>query len=248
MTPGEWERCADPEAMVEFLRAERQAARSRAGRRRLRLFAAACCRRAAPLLTDPRSLRALEVVERLAEGRATPAQAARARRDADDARFTFTAAGQRAAGPAGIILAARREEAALAVVAALNSSVRDAAVQASARVANTAAYTMAESTRRAIDKAHRAELAAQTPLLRCLFGNPFRPPPAIGRAVLAGHGGAARRLAESIHAARRFEDLPVLADLLEEAGFTDAALLGHLRGPGPHCLGCHALDAVLGKW
>jgi hypothetical protein len=46
---------------------------------------------------------------------------------------------------------------------------------------------------------------------------------------------------------RRFEDLPVLADLLEEAGCTDAALLGHLRGPGPHVLGCHALDAVLGR-
>jgi hypothetical protein len=53
--------------------------------------------------------------------------------------------------------------------------------------------------------------------------------------------------AESVSAARRFEDLPVLADLLEEAGLTDAALLGHLRGPGPHALGCWALDAVLGK-
>ena len=46
---------------------------------------------------------------------------------------------------------------------------------------------------------------------------------------------------------RRFEDLPVLADLLEEAGCTDAALLGHLRGPGPHVLGCWALDAAVGK-
>jgi hypothetical protein len=54
-------------------------------------------------------------------------------------------------------------------------------------------------------------------------------------------------LAEVIYDGRRFEDLPVLADLLEEAGLTDAALLGHLRGPGPHALGCHALDAVLGK-
>jgi hypothetical protein len=41
--------------------------------------------------------------------------------------------------------------------------------------------------------------------------------------------------------------LPVLADLLDEAGATDAALLAHLRGPGPHALGCHALDAVRGK-
>jgi hypothetical protein len=38
-----------------------------------------------------------------------------------------------------------------------------------------------------------------------------------------------------------------LADLLEEAGLTDAELLGHLRGPGPHALGCWALDAVAGK-
>jgi hypothetical protein len=83
--------------------------------------------------------------------------------------------------------------------------------------------------------------------LRCIFGSPFRPPPVIASAVLAWQDGAARRLAETIYAARRFEDLPVLADLLEEAGSTDAALLGHLRGPGPHCLGCHALDAVLGK-
>ena len=41
--------------------------------------------------------------------------------------------------------------------------------------------------------------------------------------------------------------LAVLADMLEEAGCTDPELLGHLRGPGPHVLGCWALDAVLGK-
>jgi hypothetical protein len=35
------------------------------------------------------------------------------------------------------------------------------------------------------------------------------------------------------------------ADLLEEAAFADAELLGHLSGLGPHVLGCHALDAVL---
>jgi putative intracellular protease/amidase len=37
----------------------------------------------------------------------------------------------------------------------------------------------------------------------------------------------------TVHAARRFEDLPVLADLLEEVGCCDAELLVHLRGPGP---------------
>jgi hypothetical protein len=84
-------------------------------------------------------------------------------------------------------------------------------------------------------------------LVRCVFGNPLRPSPAVRPEVLAYKGGAAHRLAEAIYAARRFEDLPVLADLLEEAGCADALLLAHFRGPGPHCLGCHALDAVLGK-
>ena len=86
-----------------------------------------------------------------------------------------------------------------------------------------------------------------TRLLHCIFGNLFRPPAPLDPAALAWHGGAARRLAEVIYEGRRFADLPVLADLLEEVGLTDAALLGHLRGPGPHVLGCWALDTLLGK-
>jgi hypothetical protein len=93
--------------------------------------------------------------------------------------------------------------------------------------------------------ARAEEEAHQCQLLRDLFGDPFRPPPAIAPAVLAFNNSAARQLAESIYAARRFEDLPVLADLLEEAGCTDADLLGHLRGPGPHVQGCFAVDALL---
>jgi hypothetical protein len=49
----------------------------------------------------------------------------------------------------------------------------------------------------------------------------------------SGHLGAAR--------------LAILADMVEEAGATDLHLLGHLRSPGPHVRGRHALDAVLGK-
>ena len=46
---------------------------------------------------------------------------------------------------------------------------------------------------------------------------------------------------------RAFERLPILADALEEAGCTDAAILGHLRGPGPHVRGCWVIDLLLGK-
>jgi hypothetical protein len=83
-------------------------------------------------------------------------------------------------------------------------------------------------------------------LLHDLVGNPFRPPPALDRAVLAWQGGAVRRLAEALYRDRHLADLPVLADLLEEAGCSDPALLAHLRGPGPHALGCWALDLIRG--
>jgi hypothetical protein len=79
-------------------------------------------------------------------------------------------------------------------------------------------------------------------VLRELFGNPFRPPPAGGPWLTP----AARALARGLYDARDFAALPVLADALEDAGCDDLALLTHLRGPGPHFLGCWALDRVLG--
>jgi hypothetical protein len=53
-------------------------------------------------------------------------------------------------------------------------------------------------------------------------------------------------VARGIDAAGSWNDLPVLADVLEEGGYADAGLLAHLRGGGPHCRGCWALDFVLG--
>jgi hypothetical protein len=55
------------------------------------------------------------------------------------------------------------------------------------------------------------------------------------------------KLAEAIHADRRFEDLPILADALADAGCANAELLGHLGGPGPHARGCWVVDLLLGK-
>ena len=67
MTPEEWDRCTDPEAMLRFLRAS-----GRESERRGRLFAVACCRAAWDLLTEERSRRAVEMAERFAGGSATP--------------------------------------------------------------------------------------------------------------------------------------------------------------------------------
>jgi hypothetical protein len=41
--------------------------------------------------------------------------------------------------------------------------------------------------------------------------------------------------------------LAVLADALERGGCSNADLLSHLRGPGPHVRDCWVVDAILGK-
>ena len=218
MTPGEWERCADPDTMLHALSGQ-------ADDRRCRLFTCACCRRVWPLLADERSRAAVETAERYADGLADRDELATAEAGAQAVAFAEASARARA----GVKV----------------SHVTQATLAATGERADAtiwAAWATAEAAR-----APAEERRHQCALLRCIFGNPFCPPAPLTLVVRAYNSSAVRRLAESIYEGRRFEDLPVLADLLEEAGCTDAALLGHLRGPGPHALGCHALDVVLGR-
>jgi hypothetical protein len=90
------------------------------------------------------------------------------------------------------------------------------------------------------------ERTAQVDLLRCILGDPFRPPPLIDPGCLRWNGGTLVKLARAIYGERRFEDMPVLADALEEAGCADGAILSHGRGGGPHGRGCWLVDALLG--
>jgi hypothetical protein len=91
-------------------------------------------------------------------------------------------------------------------------------------------------------------------LLREIFGNPFHPRTAVDPALLAWHSGLVVQLAQSAYDGRSLpagtldsSRLAVLADALEEAGRTDAELLAHVRGPGPHVRGCWVLDLIRGK-
>jgi hypothetical protein len=43
------------------------------------------------------------------------------------------------------------------------------------------------------------------------------------------------------------QDLPLLADMLTDAGCTDADILEHCRSHGEHVLGCWVVDVLLGK-
>ena len=80
-----------------------------------------------------------------------------------------------------------------------------------------------------------------------MIQTPYRPPAPIDPSWLAWNDGTVRKIAQAIYDERRWADLPILADALEDAGCTDPVILGHLRGGGVHTRGCFALDAVLGR-
>jgi hypothetical protein len=84
-------------------------------------------------------------------------------------------------------------------------------------------------------------------LVRDLFGNPFRPVPAVEPGWLKWNGGTVSALAADIYESGDFVRMPLLADALEDASCTDVQLLGHLHGPEPHVRGCWALDLLLAR-
>jgi hypothetical protein len=87
---------------------------------------------------------------------------------------------------------------------------------------------------------------AQIPLLHDFFGNPF-PSVTIDPAWRSWRDGCVVHIAQAIYDERRFADLAILADALEEAGCTDAAILRHCREPGEHGHGCWVVDRVLAR-
>jgi hypothetical protein len=196
----------------------------KANDRKLRLFACASCRRIWHLMTDPRSRGAVEVAERYADSLVT----------GDNLSATAVVAWAAAEGcdlshvagrAAGWVTSPEASEAA--------STVPDAVFDCL-----SAAVTI-------------TELAAHEALLRDLFDNPFRSPPAIA-SRWTNH--ILKQLAKAAYDERVMPAgtldparLGVLADALEETGCQNEDILGHLRGPGPHVRGCFVLDLLLGK-
>jgi hypothetical protein len=224
MTEKGWMECTDPWPMVHYLCSQW----NKFSHRKLRLFSLACCRRIWHLLTDKRSRLAVEVGERYAEGLATREELSNAR---EAARAVIGLKSSRAATAAiGATL--------LAPYTALDAAVA---------VGRFAAQAVKQTLRgREEKRAKAAERCVQCNILRCIVGNPFHAV-TIDQRCLTWNDGAVRKLAQAIYDERRFDDLPVLADALEDAGCDDAAVLGHCRGPGPHVRGCWVVDLILGK-
>jgi hypothetical protein len=88
------------------------------------------------------------------------------------------------------------------------------------------------------------EAAAQAALLRDIFHVPYPRSvtfdPAWKTSDVVG-------LAQAIYDERASDQMPILADALEEAGCDNAAILSHCREPAEHVRGCWVVDLVLGR-
>ena len=225
---------------------------SKATNRKRRLFGCACCRRIWEHIWDERSRAAVELAERFADGLATVGERERGRAEAE----------RIAESPAPENTHYRAAWACANVVhkypgIAVNAHYNVVNVATWHKV-NGAGYSniLAPEATHLLNQVYNAELATQCEIVRDLFCNPFHSlPPKKGKRAweeqrrnwLGWNGGMIHQIAEVIYNERRMEDLPILADALEDAGCTDAALLDHLRSPGPHVRGCWALDLLLGK-
>jgi hypothetical protein len=221
---GDWPTTGDLNGMLLLLDRLRTP-HTRLGRRRLRLFGCACVRRIWHLLERDASRRAVEVAERFADGRATEEQ---------------LAAAYQAARPPLVMVAENDPGFLLATVT--HCAHYTASPEDRARYIVWVAHGVAFAETRS----YRPPPEAFRPtcdLLREVFGDPFRPLN-LSPAWLSWNRRAVPALAQAVHEEQAFDRLPILADLLEDAGGDNAELLGHLRGPGSHVRGCWALELL----
>ena len=197
--------------------------RTKAGRRKLRLFGCSCCRAAWPHFeSEPEYIELVHAAERFAD-------------------------------EGGSIQSLARLDAALPDVQSDGLGFHLFAVHAARMVAwsnvfvaaTAVAQTVAQGTRHAAARSGLPVLGEdrQAALLRDIFGNPFRPtafsPP--------WRTDTAVSLARQMYESRDYSAMPILADALQDAGCDDADALDHCRGSGPHVRGCWVVDLVLGK-
>jgi hypothetical protein len=232
VTEEEWLACQDPTPMLALLR-------GRVSERRLRLFACACCRRIWDRLEQEGSRHAVEVAEDFADGRASLEQLKLARQILQKITDPSPRGGELACGYTTDVSAWDAATGAARSSQVVFSPAWDAACRRADRTHRRADQEVVDAVARGERKTASKEQAA---ILRCLFNSPFR---SIAHEP-AWMPDNAVTLTRTIYEERRFDLLPLLADLLEEAG-CPAEVSEHCRGPGPHVRGCWVVDLVLGK-
>jgi hypothetical protein len=221
MSESEWLECSDPGLMLEFVR-------HKASDRKLRLFAAACCRfaveivgktTAVPKLVREQIRQETQIADKIAEG-----SLQNPKTDLDHYYGFYS------------------------IFHGSGSSLEEACHS----VTDPSAWGAAIGVVRILDDAMWDESVSNCGAicLREIFGRPLHPSsiePTWITPVVTSLSTAAyeQRILPSGELVP--ERLAVLSDALEEAGCDDADILTHLRSPGPHVRGCWVVDLLLGK-
>jgi hypothetical protein len=247
MTEADWLDCTDPTSMLEFLR-------GKASERTMRLFAVACCRRIWPWLPKP-GRKAVTIAEGHAEGLRSLEELQQAHRRVSGGRRSPDNLAERALRVAAWATASGPDAAERAAHDAAEFVAHRAVAESGRPIvwARKACGEARERERRQQVRTQQAyrdgswtERAWQTAVLRCLAGN-LVCPTAMEPRWLDWGGGLVVAMGRAIREGKTFEQLPILADALEEAGCSEQAILDHCRGAGPHVRGCWCLSLILGK-
>jgi hypothetical protein len=246
MIEAEWLSCTNPSPMLELLRDE-------ASERKVRLFAVACCRRVWSSLEHEEFRDAVRTAEAFADGLADRAELLQAH---EKARAIFGSLHDKHNGPGAALTASGIPSPPKSFLHRVADALDHpwwedefdngdplAPALVTARHAARAAADLRGEKSALGAPATIAEHEEQTALVRCLFGNPFRPRPPCD----AWRAGELRAFADRIYTERAFHRMPLLADALEAAGCTDAELIEHCRWSRGHARGCWVVDLLLDK-
>jgi hypothetical protein len=225
MDEQKWLTCDNARSMIFHLRDELGAARTKVGRRKLRLFQAACFRQIWEVLDGPvRDV--VEALEQHAEGQAVGRDLAQLHGWA----IEYLRQSGYSGFPFCLACALYRATAAEQLVVATHQVSRDLGyAHAAPDAPHAQTHPEYVISRKTAQRRHAG-------LLREIFGNPFRPP--TKRKFPAEIVGLAQACYDD-HA-----HYPVLADALDDLGEAEAA--AHCRLSG-HVKGCHVVDWILGK-
>ncbi|AMV24987.1 hypothetical protein VT84_11350 [Gemmata sp. SH-PL17] len=230
MTEAEWLACEEPARMLPRVQ-------QRASNRKLRLFAVACCRLFWDEFPIEVTRSAIEINERLADGRATEAELRAARNAAH--REAWLAEYYTRREPHGTDSTERR-----AYYRERLGNATDGALMRMYLVAFMAGNDQRlRSDDMPLLRTEPTLVRLGPALFRDIFGNPFRP-------VIfspSWRTSTAVSLAAQMYESREFSAMPILGDALQDAGCDSTDVLDHCRGTGPHVRGCWVVDFVLGK-
>lgn len=234
MNESEWLAATDPTPMVDFLK-------DKATDRKLRLLGVACCRRIEqpflrhePLPQWQNGGRlAVDTAERHADGQASDEELYNA---GEEAEFC----GGSEYNPFRYLTMTDRADLLQVAYVARNGLAGWELLRL--RDPDDPAHLTEESSVE-FDSINSQERIAQANLLRDIFGNPFRKV----KFNKKWRSSTVVALAKEIYEAKAFDQLPILADALQDAGCENEDILTHCRGPGPHVRGCFVVDLLLGK-